>query len=1174
MRNPRGHRFVGALVCLIAWLPGCRDDGGGLATTISRLEVSPTELAWSETIVGTRALSSLTLRNTGDVAVRISRAAVLDGLAFSVGAVPEELAPGESALVDVTFLPTEAREHVGRLRVDNTSANAPGVDVALHGVAREPPACDDGNACTMDQWDPASGTCVAAPISGPCDDGNPCTAHDQCSAGSCLGFPVTCDDGVACTVDLCDPDVGCTAVPDSAQCVDDDPCTDDICDATGCSHVPSADGTACGSVTSCSTMPICMGGRCVAAPVPDGYPCGFGCASNAVCVDGRCAGEPGLFPEPACPGACGNGVRETCANCPEGTTCTSSCGVECPACCYEPSLREPCDGVDLGAVDCVQLGFAGGTLACADTCHWDSAGCSSCTDHPAIRACVRPPVKSRGAGNLALAAHDGILAGVWLEWTERGAGTVHFASWDTELQLLRAQCLELTGAVDVALSATTQGWMLATGNEELLLHPLDIHGDPVTEPVSLGPIAISWRDNIALTPGAPGTTLVVWQPEHSIMESALVQDDGTVLWRNTLAHRTYVNNPSALYVEDHFLVAFRVNNGMWVVNINHDGTLEEVHISLEGMDYPRLAWNGEEVALTTAAFNGTHGVMWTRLTPDGALLDTPALVGSFPLYFNPSPVVSTREGWLMLLPGYTGAAGVGSHLDALLVTRGDGVGAPQSLTREPAFEEFFQLVPVADGAVAGWISDDINSSARRIQLMRIEPGALAAPAPSRTSAPQTCIPPWKHGPACGDALCGNGVTNRCTRCPGSVGCSRMERTESCDGTAPTTCGGLGYASGTLGCNERCGWDVSACNGCMAERDCARIPVDTNAAVSLAVAGRDDGEIAAVWSYIGEGPNYTATLRLARTKESFQVLDEKCLGIHHALSVALAPTSDGWLLASDFREHSGDSPDTVEVRTLDRTGDVIRGPTFTARVGTGVAPDLSLTPGHDGTLLLFPGVFSALAAILLDDDGVAKWRAELMPGGTVTEWQAVATERGYLIAASAYTGHVWLFPIFADAGTSGAVEAGPYVVLPVGSHLRLARMETGAVLFWVEWTNAGAAVKWRRLASDGNPVDDRVEEVAPRGQVLGPVITGNRGVIALRGTPARGLVDETVTGIPVHRWDVGSTSRLRYDAQGAYEHKLFTAGGRIIAAWLATSPWPPGGEDTSFERSLYLSVIEP
>ena len=90
-------------------------------------------------------------------------------------------------------------------------------DPATGACLNQPIQCDDGNPCTTDAC--VGGTCVSSPIMGACSDGNLCTAGDTCVAGptgapSCTGAPVNCDDGNACTADACDPTTGgCTHSP-------------------------------------------------------------------------------------------------------------------------------------------------------------------------------------------------------------------------------------------------------------------------------------------------------------------------------------------------------------------------------------------------------------------------------------------------------------------------------------------------------------------------------------------------------------------------------------------------------------------------------------------------------------------------------------------------------------------------------------------------------------------------------------------------------------------------------------------------------------------------------------------------------------------------------------------------------------------------------------------------
>ena len=80
-----------------------------------------------------------------------------------------------------------------------------------------PHNCDDGNACTVDGCDPASG-CFHTLVN--CDDGQICTT-DACvpATGLCTHSPISCDDGDACTADSCiqalQPNTPPCTVPDN-----------------------------------------------------------------------------------------------------------------------------------------------------------------------------------------------------------------------------------------------------------------------------------------------------------------------------------------------------------------------------------------------------------------------------------------------------------------------------------------------------------------------------------------------------------------------------------------------------------------------------------------------------------------------------------------------------------------------------------------------------------------------------------------------------------------------------------------------------------------------------------------------------------------------------------------------------------------------------------------------
>ena len=119
--------------------------------------------------------------------------------------------------------------------------------------------CDDSNPCSTDSCDKATGQCqhIAIKPGGKCDDGDLCTGPDVCTQlngkGICKGAPKGCDDGDGCTADVCDkatgkckhsPIAGCmpTKCKTTSDCSDGDACTKDLCIlATGqCNWLPIA----------------------------------------------------------------------------------------------------------------------------------------------------------------------------------------------------------------------------------------------------------------------------------------------------------------------------------------------------------------------------------------------------------------------------------------------------------------------------------------------------------------------------------------------------------------------------------------------------------------------------------------------------------------------------------------------------------------------------------------------------------------------------------------------------------------------------------------------------------------------------------------------------------------------------------------------------------------------
>ena len=93
--------------------------------------------------------------------------------------------------------------------------------------------------------------------SGACQSGGTaalvcCADADLSGFSVCVGGPaVTCDDGTACTADICAPATGCQYQGDHASCSDGNDCTQDLCES-GAGCVSTASGAACDDGLGCT----------------------------------------------------------------------------------------------------------------------------------------------------------------------------------------------------------------------------------------------------------------------------------------------------------------------------------------------------------------------------------------------------------------------------------------------------------------------------------------------------------------------------------------------------------------------------------------------------------------------------------------------------------------------------------------------------------------------------------------------------------------------------------------------------------------------------------------------------------------------------------------------------------------------------------------------------------
>jgi hypothetical protein len=266
-----------------------------------------------------------------------------------------------------------------------------------------PPDCDDGNVCTLDTCDPATGTCVHTPA---CDDGNscttdscdqtlgcrhapvadgtvcddhsPCTVGDHCVAGTCTGQLSSCDDHNICTSDACNTQTGqCNHT--AIDCNDGDTCTTDACDTESgsCVHTPvnCSDGNAC-------TDDTCSQGVCAHTPrvCDDGLSCtqdscdpAIGCIFKPLCDDGNACTDD----------TCSQGVcAHTPRVCDDGLSCTQDSCDPAIGCIFKPL----CDDGNACTDDTCSQGVCAHTPRVCD----DGLSCSQDSCDPAIGCIFKP----------------------------------------------------------------------------------------------------------------------------------------------------------------------------------------------------------------------------------------------------------------------------------------------------------------------------------------------------------------------------------------------------------------------------------------------------------------------------------------------------------------------------------------------------------------------------------------------------------------------------------------------------------------------------------------------------------------------------------------------------------------------------------------------------------------
>jgi len=194
--------------------------------------------------------------------------------------------------------------------------------------------CDNTNTCSKASCDAVSGKCVGKAMQdgAPCDDKTVCTQADVCKTGDCVGKIVSCDDNNPCTGNSCDPVTGCnTTNLDGIACDDDNLCTiGDLCKVGVCAK---------GALKVCDSGMECTIGSCSLVTGKCDYknklanaPCNDGdsCSENDGCIDGNCQGkvvscdDSNPCTNDSCDKVTGCAHKNNTSPCSDGDACTAS----------------------------------------------------------------------------------------------------------------------------------------------------------------------------------------------------------------------------------------------------------------------------------------------------------------------------------------------------------------------------------------------------------------------------------------------------------------------------------------------------------------------------------------------------------------------------------------------------------------------------------------------------------------------------------------------------------------------------------------------------------------------------------------------------------------------------------------------------------------------------------
>jgi hypothetical protein len=399
-----------------------------------------------------------------------------------------------------------------------------------------------------------------------------------------------------------------------------------------------------------------------------------GCSNASSPADdatSMCVVQRPLLAPPCGAAMCGNGKKDGCP---------------------DQEATEDCDGSDLAGATCQSLGYAGGVARCDASCRFDLSGCNECGSDPHVAACAGPHLDDGAPAAFAMATSASEIGVAWIAnpYTDSHVG---FARLKPDLGVISASpCMGSEASTNIALAATTSGWIIAVENDPGMLvdSSIDVIAlDGSGAIVSTQTIPSAQTPSLIVRPG-DGPLLLFndsrsqrnTSPTDTVLRGALLNVDGSLAAGPEMILPTVTQGdvPSGVFVGDGFVVAqattaIQPSYGLQIAKVGLDLSAQPgASISGNLASGARFTWTGSVALMTYTTMYDTGngqgpGSFWQQVDGNGALVGSRVLLPGL-FGFGPAPIADSGAHSLVI------EAPVSGGTQAVRVATVDGSGAP------------------------------------------------------------------------------------------------------------------------------------------------------------------------------------------------------------------------------------------------------------------------------------------------------------------------------------------------------------------------------------------------------------------------------------------------------------------------------------------------------------------